>query len=1024
MANYVVGAVLIVAGVVTENPQLIAMGVAMLASAVISKAFANENQPNIDGSGYSQNPGNRQQLPPATDNKLPVVYGSAYVGGIVTDLSISENNQEMYYVISLAEVTGNGTDTFTFGDIYYAGKKVIFNADGYTVDALLDESTGVEDTTVKGLIQFYLYRNGSDSPTNQSRSAITVMQTDGLVYKWDANKTMTNCAFVILHLTYNQNANIRGLQETKFQITNSRKDTGDCFYDYLSNTVYGAAIPVAQINTTSLSELTAYSNELINYTTYDGDTATIKRFEFDGVLDTSQSIMNNLQSMADCCNCLIIYNEITAQWGVIVQKSSNTIVMDINDSNMASTISVTPMDIAGSYNVVECKFPDETNQDAFNVATFDLATIDPALLYPNEPVNKISVSLPLVNNSIRSQLIANRLLKSAREDLQLQVDTNFVGIQLEAGDIVTVTNANYGWVAKQFRIIKVIEQFNDDGSVYSKLSLSEFNGAVFDDVAITQFTPAPNTGIGLPNTFGNVPAPVVVSTVNNSDQPSITLSVTSSSAGISQYGEIWYSAYSNPTESQRIFGGTTAIQSNGNPYNINASMGNVTLLGIPAGSWYFFSRMVNSLATSNFSPASSVLVWQPYTVQFSQRYLVVAYADDAIGTGFSSSPRNKTYFGFANESSSSPITNPSLYTWLPADPVFGLTNFLLFINRGTRKVSFGTGPAGYASVTGSFVPTDTSIYDPSVWSGLPDGTNYIDLDFRTGQLIQTGTTTVGTGEIRVTNNPDGRVVAALAPLLNFGGKPTYTASVVDLTIDIYGRVLGFEAPDGFGYTMQQFSATSGQTVFTVTRDSTYLINNCWVFQNGSILDETEYTDTGGSTGTVTLDTGASIFDIITIVSFRSIQNPSGTVYNSFSRNTVDLVNASSYTASGFTLVNGYELLFLNGTLISDQDYDITGQTITGFPNLVNGKLTVLQWTPNNLDVPNGTPVNVLRNTVAGQDLYEFSYVADALNIYQNGVLLDYGTDYTAGFGEYTLSTVPTDANQLLLQQTFDRTTTA
>jgi hypothetical protein len=453
-------------------------------------------------------------------------------------------------------------------------------------------------------------------------------------------------------------------------------------------------------------------------------------------------------------------------------------------------------------------------------------------------------------------------------------------------------------------------------------------------------------------------------------------------------------------------------------------MGNVTLLGIPAGSWYFFSRMVNSLATSNFSPSSTVLVWQPYTVQFSQRSLVVAYADDGIGTGFTSNPRNKTYFGFANATSSSPITNPALYTWLPADPVFGSTNFLLFINRGTRKVSFGTGPAGFASVTGSFVPTDTSIYDPSTWSGLPDGTNYIDLDFRTGQLIQTGTTTVGTGEIRVTNNPDGRVVAALAPLLNFGGKPTYTASVVDITIDIYGRVLGFEAPDGFGYTMQQFSASSGQTVFTVTRDSTYLIDNCWVIQNGSVLDETDYTDTGGSTGTVTLNTGAVIFDIITIISFRSIQNPSGTVYNSFSRNTVDLVNASSYTASGFTLVNGYELLFLNGTLISDQDYDITGQTITGFPNLVNGKLTILQWTPNNLEVPNGTPVNVLRNTVAGQDLYEFSYVADALNIYQNGILLDYGTDYTAGFGEYTLATVPTDANQLLLQQTFDRTTTA
>jgi hypothetical protein len=224
--------------------------------------------------------------------------------------------------------------------------------------------------------------------------------------------------------------------------------------------------------------------------------------------------------------------------------------------------------------------------------------------------------------------------------------------------------------------------------------------------------------------------------------------------------------------------------------------------------------------------------------------------------------------------------------------------------------------------------------------------------------------------------------------------------------------------------MQQFSASSGQTVFSVTRDSTYIINNCWVFKNGSILDETDYTDTGGSTGTVTLYVGATIFDIITIVSFRSIEYPLGTVYSSFTRNTVNLVSASSYTASGFTITNGYELLFLNGTVLNDQDYDIIGQTITGFPNLVTGKLTVLQWTPNNLDVPNGTPVNVATNSIIGQDTYPFSYVADALNIYQNGVLLDYATDYTAGFGEYTLANVPTNANQLLLQQTFDRTTTA
>jgi hypothetical protein len=193
-----------------------------------------------------------------------------------------------------------------------------------------------------------------------------------------------------------------------------------------------------------------------------------------------------------------------------------------------------------------------------------------------------------------------------------------------------------------------------------------------------------------------------------------------------------------------------------------------------------------------------------------------------------------------------------------------------------------------------------------------------------------------------------------------------------------------------------------------------------VFQNGVLLNESDYTDTGGSTGTVTLDTGATLGDIVTIISMRSDNLVSG-AYNSFTREVIDLTSASEYTASGFTLISGYELLFLNGMVVNDQDYEIIGQTITNFPDLVTGQLTIIQWSNNNLNVPNGTPINQSINSTIGQDTYPFSYVANALNIYQNGVLLDQDTDYTTAFGEYTLSATPTDVNQILLQQTFNRT---
>jgi hypothetical protein len=227
-------------------------------------------------------------------------------------------------------------------------------------------------------------------------------------------------------------------------------------------------------------------------------------------------------------------------------------------------------------------------------------------------------------------------------------------------------------------------------------------------------------------------------------------------------------------------------------------------------------------------------------------------------------------------------------------------------------------------------------------------------------------------------------------------------------------VVGFTAPDDFFFTKQVFTATAGQTVYSVTRGAGYIIGQCLVLQNGLLLDTAEYTDAAGS---VTLTTGASVGDVVTVVSVKS--SASGTPYASFTRNTADLVSASSYTASGFTLRSGYELLFINGTVVNELDYDIIGQVIDAFPNTVTGKLTVIQWTENNLGVPNGSPTNVVAYTVPGQVGYSFGYDANAFNLYENGVMLRQGTDYATATGSYTMTQTP-DSTNIMLQQTFAR----
>jgi hypothetical protein len=1081
-----------------------AFAVNMIASAIISKSLGSQGPSTND---VTQNPGSRAQVPPAGDNKVPVIYGSAYVGGIITDLSITSNNQKMFYVLTLAEVTntesGSSPDTYTFGDVYFGGKKCVFGtgADTYKVVGLLDESTGVTDTTVSGKMNIYLYRNGSSSGVNTTLTAIQVMQSSGLVYTWDGTKLMTNAAFAIIELTYNAQANITGIQQTKFQLTNSRYKTGDCFSDYWQSTRYGAGLPLSEINTASLTELNTYGSGAFAYTTSGGALATQDRFRFDGTLDTSNTIMVNMQSMASCCDCLIKYNEITGQWGVIVQKPTYTVVMDINDSNIVSAIQVSPIDLASSYNIAEVKFPDSSAQDAFNSSTFDLAEIAPSLLYPNEPINKQTISLPLVNNSVRAQYLANRFLEAAREDLQIKADVNFSGIQLEAGDILTVTNANYGWTAKPFRISQVVEKFGDDGQITASLSLMEFNPQVYDDKSITQFTPAPNTGIGSPLGFGVLYAPTVTNIQTSSPVPSFDLAVTAASNGIVQYAEVYYSAYASPTLSQRFFAGTTAVNAGGNPYSPATSMGVVTLSNIPQGDWYFAVKYVNSLGASNFSASSAVFNWRPLTFQFGKRWLAVAYADNATGTtGFSFIPRNKAYFGIYNNDTANGGTTPTLYTWYSV-AAFGTANYLLYANRQNRKFSFDVGNAGYINLGGAFVPTSTSIYDPTQWSALLDPTggvqSFIDLDVRTGQLTITGATgnNVNDGFLAVTNNFDGSMKVNLHDFLNFGaGVYSKSFTAATLTIDVYGRVVGFTEADNFYYTEQVFIATAAQTSFSFTHTVGWIL----VFRNGNLLDPTEYSETSttvvmntacavnetiviifmrgnstseyyeplnitiasstsntvtysglpwnrvnagdvlafANTGSPTLYTVSTVNQTTKVITFTTTiagatagltlyrYRSAGSNYAPFTRYDQDVSAITNFNPTTYDIRNGFEYLFINGVQLSEIDYDVnvTTGSLEGFPAPLTGRLSVIQFTPNNLAVPASNIANTPTYSVNGQITYPFNSNPLSMEVYANGCLLTKGVgyDYTAAAASWVLTTAFSNNVTLLNQQTFAR----
>jgi hypothetical protein len=387
---------------------------------------------------------------------------------------------------------------------------------------------------------------------------------------------------------------------------------------------------------------------------------------------------------------------------------------------------------------------------------------------------------------------------------------------------------------------------------------------VYDDQDITKYVPAPNSDLPDPSFFGPIPAPTVASSFPSAAVPSFNVQPFMGPASFATYAEIWYSAFPTPTASQLILGGTTSLPSNGVPYAVGQTLPTVNLQ-IPAGNWYLFSRLVNPIANSEYSPASTVFSWRPTTFQYTQRWIAVAYADNATGTsGFSLNPRNKTFYGLLNNATANGSPNPADYTWFAGS--FSTDNYLLFANRTNRKFSFAVGNAGFANLGGAFVPSETSVYDSSVWGALEDGFNFIDLDQRTGQLTQAGTTAISSadGLLNVTNNTSGSMVVSLERFLNFGaGVYSKSFSAATLTVDIFGRVVGFTEQDEFFYTESVFVATAGQTSFSVT----HVVGNILVFQNGLLLDTSEYTET---TTTVVLNTACAAGEIVTVYNMRAI----------------------------------------------------------------------------------------------------------------------------------------------------------
>lgn len=450
--------------------------------------------------GNYQDPGVKIQLAPSTDNKVGVAYGRNFMSGPITDVAISNQNDTMHYCITLSEYVDGGN--YTVNQIFRDSANLNFSGANVTTQ-VNKNSTNV--SSIANKIRCRVYAGGTSS-TNQIFPTTGAVNATTMMPHWTntTDYSMEDLVFAMVEVDYDAGNSLTGLGQMTFDITNSVSNPGNVLIDYLNNTRYGAGlsntiIDVDSITGTANTSLYGYSAEQVTYTPNTGGSATQDRWQINGVLSTFDDAMSNINKICQSCATWFMFDSKQGKFKAVPNRPG-TSTFSLNDDNIISSIGVSSTELYSLFNVAEVEYADKNRRDQQNTVRVETPAGE---LNPNEPVNKISYRLDMTNDNIRAENIANIDLNQSRKSIVVTCDVDYTGMQIDVGDIVDLTNEDFGFSAKEFRVVKTVEKMSD-GTFGVELTLIEYDDAIYVTPAVTETDETSNTDIGI------VTPPVIV----------------------------------------------------------------------------------------------------------------------------------------------------------------------------------------------------------------------------------------------------------------------------------------------------------------------------------------------------------------------------------------------------------------------------------------------------------------------------------------------------------------------------------
>jgi hypothetical protein len=388
--------------------------------------------------------------------QIPIVYGRRQVG--ITRVFLETSGSENSYLYMSAVLCEGEIESI---DEVFIDDKLVTWASALTHGTVVEVGSG-DANFYKGSshiqVQAFLGQDNQVSSSILSNSA-----------NWGTDNRLRGVAYLAFRFKWNQDifssipqikVTLKGRKVYDPRTTTTAYSTNPalCLLDYLRNERYGKGLPNSAFEANFQSFQDSADECETQVTPYSGG-SDINVFDTNGVLDTSQKVIENVKKLLNPMRALFTYTQ-----GVYKLKieSSGTSVKTITSDYVVGGAKVLGERKNNKYNRVIGTFvnPDKNwQQDTITFPPADDSSLPSGeqfatmLALDNDTLLEGNFDFPAITSQYQAEDLCEIILKRSRNQLQIQLRLTSEFLDLAIGDIVAITYPSGGFNEKPFRVL-------------------------------------------------------------------------------------------------------------------------------------------------------------------------------------------------------------------------------------------------------------------------------------------------------------------------------------------------------------------------------------------------------------------------------------------------------------------------------------------------------------------------------------------------------------------------------------------